>query len=249
MIQQFLIIQLSISSLRMMFVSAQKKEHSSIRHYLYGNDHLQNILSFIAWMIHTKKYKTEKSIYNECISLCVYTMVVTCFDDLPDLVLIELFSYLSSLDILWGFTDLNHRLTLLIIERNYFAYINLSLAGCDQFNRIFRFLPLNNIQSLVIDSNASPFQLTRWPYLPRLKILRIIGTYNYDDLLLFLLLHAATLTHLMIKSYERLIPVSIDNLFEHSEHNKELVLFRKMLKPCINGSNCKSTSDLCENNW
>jgi hypothetical protein len=242
----------------MMFVPAQKKERSSIRQYLYGNGHLQNILSFIAWTIHTKKYKksvhqceykTEKSIYNECISLCVYTMVATCFDDLPDLVLIDLFSYLSSLDILWGFTDLNHRLTLLIIERSYFAHINLSLAGCDQFSRILRFLPLNNIQSLVIDSNASPFQLTRWPYLPRLKILRIFGTYNYDDLLLFLLLHAATLTHLTIKSDERLIPVSTDDLFEHSEHNKELVLFRKMLKPCINGSNCKSTSDFCENNW
>lgn len=211
MIQQFLTIQLSISSLRTMFVLAQKKERSSIRHYLYDNSHLQNILSFIAWTIHTKNINSQS--INECISSRVYTMVVTCFGDLPDLVLIELFSYLSSLDTLWGFTDLNHRLTLLIIERNYFSHISLSLASCDQFNRIFRFLPLNNIQSLVIDGNASPLQLTRWPYLPRLKVLRIVGTYNYDYLLLFLLLHAATLTHLTIKSDERLIPVSTHRQF------------------------------------
>ena len=139
--------------------------------------------------------------------------LITCFDDLPDLVLIELFSYLSSIDILWGFTHLNHRLTMLITERGFFYHINLSLARYHQFNTILRFLPLNDIQSLAIDSDASPLQLTHWPYLPRLRTLRIIGVYNHDDLLLFLLLHAATLTHLIIKSNERLVPVSINDLF------------------------------------
>lgn len=46
--------------------------------------------------------------------------LITSFDDLPDLVLIELFSYLSSFDVLWGFTQLNTRLTLLLIERGFF---------------------------------------------------------------------------------------------------------------------------------
>lgn len=132
---------------------------------------------------------------------------ITCFEDLPDLVLIELFSYLSSIDILWGFTRLNQRLTMLIIERDFFYRINLSLAHYDQFNTILGFLPLNNIQSLAIDNDASPFQLTHWPYLNRLKTLRIIGTYNYEELLIFLLLHAATLTHLIIKSNQRFVPV------------------------------------------
>lgn len=138
---------------------------------------------------------------------------ITCFDDLPDLVLFELFSYLSSVDVLWGFTHLNHRLTMLIMERGLFYHINLSLARYHQFNAILRFLPLNEIQSLAIDSDASPLQLTRWPYLPRLRTLRIIGVYNHNDLLLFILLHTVTLTHLIIKSNERLIPVSINNLF------------------------------------
>jgi len=102
---------------------------------------------------------------------------------------------------------------MLINERGFFYHINLSLAHYHQFNTILRFLPLNDIQSLSIDSDASPLQLTRWPYLPRLRTLRVIGVYNHDHLLLFLLLHAATLTHLIIKSNERLVPVSINNLF------------------------------------
>ncbi|CAF4534306.1 unnamed protein product, partial [Rotaria sp. Silwood2] len=95
---------------------------------------------------------------------------------------------------------------MLTMEQGLFYHINLSLARNYQFNRILHFLPLNDIQSLAIDNDASPLQLTRWPYLPSLKTLRIIGVYNHNDLLLFLLLHAATLIHLIIKSNERLVP-------------------------------------------
>ena len=139
-------------------------------------------------------------------------LLITCFDDLPDLVLIELFSYLSSTDVLWGLTRLNNRLTTLITERGFFHHVNLSVARYDQFNRIIRFLPLNDIQTLVINHNASPLQLTCWPYLPRLTKLCIIGVYNYNDPLIFILLHAATLTHLVIKSNEKIIPVSLTSL-------------------------------------
>ena len=133
---------------------------------------------------------------------------MTCFDDLPDLVLIEVLSYLSSVDVLWGLTHLNHRLTLLINERRFFHHINLSSAHYHQFQRILRFLPLNEIRSLVIDTRASPLQLSCWPYLPRLTTLCIIDVYNYDELLLFVVLHAATITHLIVKTNERSISVS-----------------------------------------
>ncbi|CAF3957340.1 unnamed protein product [Rotaria sordida] len=142
-------------------------------------------------------------------------VLITCFNDLPDLVLIELFSYLSSSDILWGFTHLNQRLTMLIIEQGFFYHINLSLSKNHQFNKILHFLPLNLIKILAIDSDASPLQLTCWPYLPSLTTLRIIGTYNHDHLLLFLLLHAATLTHVIIKSNERIVPDGFSMKFEH----------------------------------
>jgi len=99
------------------------------------------------------------------------------------------------------------------MERGFFHHINLSLAHYYQFKTILRFLPLNNIQSLAIDSDASPLQLTCWPYMPHLRTLRIIGVYNHDHLLIFLLVHAATLNHLIIKSNERLVPASINSLF------------------------------------
>ena len=132
----------------------------------------------------------------------------TCFDDLPDLVLIELLSYLSSIDVLWGLTDLNHRLTMLINERGFFHHINLSSARYHQFQTILGFLPLNDIQSLVIDTHASPLQLPRWPYLPRLTTLCVIDVWNHDELSVFLLLHAATLSRLIIKTNDRSIAVS-----------------------------------------
>ncbi|CAF4166576.1 unnamed protein product, partial [Rotaria magnacalcarata] len=155
--------------------------------------------------------------------------LVTCFDDLADLVLIEVFAYLSSYDILWGLTHLNHRLTMLITEQGFFSRINLSLARYHQFNRILNFLPLNHIQSLSIDSDASPFQLTHWPYLPHLKTLRIIGVYNYDDFSVFVLLHAATLTHLIIKSNERMVPDGFSMTFDYPPGDM-VVLINNLLR-------------------
>ena len=75
---------------------------------------------------------------------------ITCLDDLPDLVLIELLSYLSLIDVLWGLTHLKHRLTTLCV----------------------------------------------------------IDVWNYDELSVFLLLHAATLNRLSIKTNNRSIAVS-----------------------------------------
>ena len=128
---------------------------------------------------------------------------MTCFDDLPDLVLIEILSYLSSIDVLWGLTDLNHRLTMLINERGFFHHINLSSARYDQFERILRYLRLNEIRSLLIDTHASPLQIPRWPYLPCLTTLCVIDVWNLDELSLFILRHAATLDRLIIKTNER----------------------------------------------
>jgi hypothetical protein len=110
---------------------------------------------------------------------------------------------------------------MLIIERGFFYHINLSNARYHQFNTILRFLPLNDIQSLAIDSDASPLQLTHWPYLPRLKTLRITGAYEHDHLFLFLLLHAATLTHVTIKSNERMVSVSVNDLFLTYVNNRK----------------------------
>jgi len=142
--------------------------------------------------------------------------LLTRFDDLPDLVLIEIFSYLSSFNILWGFTYLNQRITSLLVERRYFGCVDLSPSRHFQFNKIVQEILVNKIECLTIDINASPLQLSYWPYLPRLFRLQLKGVRYYDDVIIFLLLHSATLTHLIIdtrfefRSVSKLIVILLD---------------------------------------
>jgi hypothetical protein len=76
----------------------------------------------------------------------------------------------------------------------------LSPTESRRFHQLLQILPLNNIETLVIDRSASPLQLSRWPYLPRLTKLYFRGVREYDSILFFALLHAATLTHVTIES-------------------------------------------------
>jgi hypothetical protein len=132
----------------------------------------------------------------------------TVFDDLADLVLIEILSYLACTDALCAFTDLNNRWTCLLAERGFFRQVNLSGTYCGQFHQLLEILPLDNIETLVIDRTASPLQLSRWPYLPRLTKLYMRGVREYDSILFFALLHAATLTHVTIQSDQYSLTVS-----------------------------------------
>ncbi|CAF4516839.1 unnamed protein product [Rotaria socialis] len=131
--------------------------------------------------------------------------LITLFNDLPDLALIEIFSYLSSLDILWAFSSLNQRISLLLVERGYFRCINLSSTRHRQFHILLGMLPLNDIKTLIIDMDSSPLQLSQWPYLPWLKTFILNGTREFNDVLIFVLLHAATLTHLTIQTTEEFV--------------------------------------------
>jgi hypothetical protein len=137
--------------------------------------------------------------------------MIVVFDDLADLVLIEIVSYLSCTDVLCAFTCLNDRLTRLLVERGFFRHINLSSTSYSQFNQLLRVLSLNDIETLVIDRNASPLQLLRWPYLPRLTKLRLRGVREYNNVLIFILLHAATLAHVTIESNKYSLTVSNSN--------------------------------------
>ncbi|CAF3366082.1 unnamed protein product [Rotaria sp. Silwood2] len=99
--------------------------------------------------------------------------MISLFDELADLALIEIFSCLSCSDIVWSFSNLNSRLTILLTERGFYRHINLSSAGRNLFAAILSILRLNEIESLVIDRCASPLQLKRWPHLPHLTTLRL----------------------------------------------------------------------------
>ena len=83
----------------------------------------------------------------------------TCFDDLPDLLLIELFSYLSSIDVLWAFLNLNDCIQGILDERGFFRHINWSAARRSKFEILLSLVPLDQIQSLIIDVEASTLQL------------------------------------------------------------------------------------------
>ncbi len=87
--------------------------------------------------------------------------LITQFDDLPDLVIIDLFTYLTSIDVLWAFANLNDRLRKLIDERGFFRDINFSSARLSKFDTLLTLLPLNRIEILVIDIGASTLQLSR----------------------------------------------------------------------------------------
>jgi hypothetical protein len=70
------------------------------------------------------------------------------FDDLADLVLIEMLSYLSSTDTLCAFTSLKDRWTRLLAERGFFRQVNLSPTYSRQFYQLLLILPLDNIETL-----------------------------------------------------------------------------------------------------
>ena len=133
------------------------------------------------------------------------------FDDLADLAMIEILSHLSCTDALFAFTCLNDRWTHLLAERGFFSQVNLSSTCSRQFDQLLQILSLDNIETLVIDRTASPLQLRRWPYLPRLTKLHLRGVREYDSILFFALLHATTLSHVTIESDEYSLTVTFWN--------------------------------------
>jgi hypothetical protein len=126
--------------------------------------------------------------------------MVSCFNDLADLSLIEIFSYLSCVDAVLTFSSLNTRLTALLIEVGFYRHVNLSSTRYDQFQSILSLFQLNQIESLVIDCYASPLQLKNWPYLSHLRTLIVKGVRELIDVFEFAKQHANTLTHLTAKS-------------------------------------------------
>jgi len=147
--------------------------------------------------------------YNHFCFLSHSMALITQFDDLPDLFFIDLFNYLSSIDILWAFTNLNNRIQTIINERGFFLHINSSSARLPKFDRLLTILPLNQIGTLIIDIEASPLQLSRWPYLPHLTTLRLYGLRDFIDATKFILRHSTSLIHLTLETNNLFMSVCI----------------------------------------
>ncbi|CAF3049788.1 unnamed protein product, partial [Rotaria socialis] len=101
---------------------------------------------------------------------------------------------------LQAFSELNIRLTILLLERGFYRNVNLSSSRYYQFQTLLPLLRLNEIHSLLIDCYASPLQLSKWPHLPHLKTLRVKCLPDYYDLYHFILQHAKSLLHLTVES-------------------------------------------------
>jgi hypothetical protein len=143
-------------------------------------------------------------------SSCSYSMaLITQFHDLPDLFIIDLFTYLTSIDVLWAFVNLNHRLRKLVNERGFFRHINLSSARLSKFDTLLALLPLNQIEILVIDIGASTLQLSRWPHLSSLTTLRLYGLRDFQDATSFILRHSVSLIHLTLGTNNKFTSVCI----------------------------------------
>ena len=145
---------------------------------------------------------------NQTVFFCYAMALITCFEELPDLCFIEIFRYLSSLDILRPFIDLSDRIEQLIYERGFFRHINLSSAYLYKFNKLLNLLALDQIQTLVIDIEASPLQIARFSYFPQLTTLKIYGLCDFEDASNFIVRHSRTLKHLTLIENESLRPVS-----------------------------------------
>ena len=133
----------------------------------------------------------------------------TRFDDLPDLVFIDLFGYLSSIDVVWTFATFNTRLRSIVTERGFFRHINLSSARRSKFGSLVDLLPLDQIETLTINVEASSLQLSRWPSLPHLRALRLHGLRQFEDAANFIFRHSTTLTQLTLRTNDDFLSVRI----------------------------------------
>jgi hypothetical protein len=134
--------------------------------------------------------------------------MLTSFDDLADLSLLEIFSYLSCENALWSFSNLNTGITTLLIEGGFYRHVNLSSTRYHRFKIFLSLLELNEIQSLVVDCYASSLQLRCWPYLPYLRVLRVKGVRDFAHVFNFARQHAKTLTDLTVESSQYFKTVS-----------------------------------------
>ena len=159
--------------------------------------------------IKRRKGNDHITLDNHSSSLLPSMALNTSFDDLPDLVVIEVFSYLSSIDVLWAFINLNHCIQDILDERGLFRHINWSAARRSKFEILLSLVPLDQIQSLIIDVDASPLQLSHWPDLPRLTTLRLHGVRDFQDAASFILRHSHSLQRLTLETNDQFMSVSI----------------------------------------
>jgi hypothetical protein len=135
------------------------------------------------------------------------SVIMACFCSLPDLVLLEIFSYLSCEDALFAFAELNiNRLIDLLVEHGAFRHICVSSALSRQRYLVLkaRIWRLDSVRSLVVEDIFAGivFEYTSsdryFPSLVELRLLRLRRIVK--SITQFVIAHASTLTHLTVTS-------------------------------------------------
>jgi hypothetical protein len=107
---------------------------------------------------------------------------MVCLEDLPDEILLLIYRYLYSFDILYAFTGLNQRIEQSLLE--YQQHVDLRYISLQQFAYfIIKLLPMfmDNVTSLVLDdewNNGKP--LSYAGMLPQLQKLTVISLHHVN---------------------------------------------------------------------
>ncbi len=149
-------------------------------------------------------------------------VIMVHLSSLPDLVLLEIFSYLSCEDALYAIAELNiNRLNGMLAERGAFRQIHLSSALSYQryiilAERIWRF---DSVLSLVVEGIFADglFLLAPRRVFSSLADLRILYARRlYETTTAFVIAHASTLTHLTVTPTHHPFPMQEHSTFFHS---------------------------------
>jgi hypothetical protein len=161
-------------------------------------------------------------------------MIIMHLTSLPDLVLLDIFSYLSCEDALYSFAELNiFRLVDLLVERGAFRHICLSSAlPFYQYTVLAqRIWCFNLVRSLVIQDAfidiVSPH--ARWRLFPSLIDLRLLHQRCImKTTIQFVIAHASTLTHLTLTTTPYKCWWSDQSIFLHAvlPHLHRLVMLQ-----------------------
>jgi hypothetical protein len=149
-------------------------------------------------------------------------MTATHFMSLPDLVLLDMFTYLSGEDVLYSFGDLHDlRVLDLLTEHGAFQHICLSSQlsrhqyqvlskGIWRYDLVRSFVLKEMFSDYI--SHCTPCQI--FPSLTDLRVFFIRAVF--DDLSEFVIAHSSTLTHLSIKRSDQSYVPEVYRIFFHT---------------------------------
>ncbi|CAF3957597.1 unnamed protein product [Rotaria sp. Silwood1] len=148
---------------------------------------------------------------------------ITMFDNLPTEIILDVFDYLSSNEIIYSFFYLNQRLQNLLIKQQYYInYLQLPISNFNFWQKILSIIG-SQIELLII---AHDYLTLSLDYFPNLKSIIITSPYSMIDKQFQLILQN--------KYFQKLHTLKIKNeivserSYNETELDNEQILFKKV---------------------